>query len=160
MHRYFKKLAIESFLSTSVSENYLLNQETGEHNTQTQTPDFDANTNPSSCGRSRVDSSALQSNPAERKPISHYYRNKHDEVRRAYIQKGPCQPRNHAFPQILMSENYHRFNESWFDIYSNWLEYSMKEDAAFCLYCYLFKNEHESSSHFRGDTFTSNGFRS
>ena len=114
MHRYFKKLATESFPSTSTPENSPLNQETGELNTQTQTSDFDidANTNPWSCGRSQFDSSAIQSDPAERKPISHYHPNEHDEVRRAYIQKGPCQPRNHAFPQRLMSGNYHRFNES------------------------------------------------
>ena len=114
MHRYFKKLATESFPSTSTPENSPLNQETGEHNTQTQTSDFDidASTNPWSCGRSQFDSSAIQSDPAERKPISHYHPNEHDEVRRAYIQKGPCQPRNHAFPQRLMSGNYRRFNES------------------------------------------------
>ena len=92
MHRYFKKLTTESFPSTSASENSPLNQEAGEHNTQTQTPNFAANTNRSSCGRSRVDSSALQSDPAERKPISHYHPNEHDEVRRAYIQKALVNP--------------------------------------------------------------------
>ena len=45
MHRYFKKLATESFPSTSAPENSPLNQETDEHNTQTQTSNFDANTN-------------------------------------------------------------------------------------------------------------------
>jgi len=158
--RYFKKLITKSFPSTSAPENSPLNQETGEHNTQTQTLNFDANTTPSSYARSRFDSSALQSDPAERKPISHYHLNEHDEVRRAYIQKGPCQPQNHSFPQRLMSGNYRHFNVSWFDMYSNWLEYSIKKDTAFCLCCYLFKNEHESLSHFGGETFTSKGFRS
>ena len=96
MHRYSKKLTTESFRSTSASENSHLNQEIGEHNTQKQIPNFDAKTNPSSCGKSRVDSSALQSSPVERKPISYYHPNEHDEVRRAYIQKA-LQPRNHAF---------------------------------------------------------------
>ena len=80
MHRYFKKLTTESFPSTFASKNSPLNQETDEHNTQKQTSNFDANTNPSFCGRSRVDSSALQSYPAERKPILHYHPIDHDEV--------------------------------------------------------------------------------
>jgi len=121
MYRYFKKLATESFSSTFASENCPLNQETDEHNAQTQTPKFDANTNPSSC---EVELSALQSDPTERKPISHHHTNEHDEVSRAYIQIGPYQPRNHTFPQRLMYENYRHFNESWFDMYDNWSEYT------------------------------------
>jgi len=161
MHKYFKKLRNESSSpSNFASENSQLNQETSEQNTQTQAPNFDATPNPSSSARSQVDLSTLQSDPGERKLISHYHPNEHDEVRRAYIQKGPYQPRNHVFPQRMMSGNLRRFNESWFDMYGNWLEYSVKEDAAFCLCCYLFKNEHESSSHFGGDTFTTKGFRS
>ena len=50
-----------------------------------------------------------------------------------------------------------RFNESWFAAYPNWLEYSIKEDAAFCLCCYLFKND--KVGHGGGDAFTSKGFR-
>jgi len=50
------------------------------------------------------------------------------------------------FIKRMMYGNLRRFSESWFDMYGNWLEYSVKEDAAFCLCCYLFKNEHESSS--------------
>jgi len=60
----------------------------------------------------------------------------------------------------MISENLRHFKEPWFNTYGNWLEYSVKEDAAFCMCCYLFKNEYESSSHFGGDTFTSKGFRS
>jgi len=59
-----------------------------------------------------------------------------------------------------MSKNHRCFNESWFDMYDNWLEYSITENETFCLRCYLFKNEYESSNHFGGDTFTSNRFRS
>jgi len=53
MHRYFKKLSSES--SSFPSDNSPLNQEIGEHNTQTQAPNFDATTNPSSFTRSQVD---------------------------------------------------------------------------------------------------------
>ena len=42
-----------------------------------------------------------------------------------------------------MSRNYHCFNESWFDMYGNLLEDSMKDDVAFFLCCYLIKNELE-----------------
>ena len=60
MHRYFKKLSSESSSpSTFTSENSHLNQETDEHNTQTQASNFDATTNISSFGRSQVDLSAF-----------------------------------------------------------------------------------------------------
>ena len=114
-------------------------------------------TNPSSSRKTSIDIDALPSDPADRKPISSYHPNDRDEVRRAYLQRGPCQPQNHAFPQTKMSKYMWRFNESWFDAYPNWLEYSIKEDAAFCLYCYLFKND--KVGHGGGDAFTSKGFR-
>jgi len=59
-----------------------------------------------------------------------------------------------------MPRNLRCFDASWFDMYGNWLEYNIKEGVASCLCCYLLKNEHESLSHFGGDTFTSKGFRS
>jgi len=90
---------------TFASENSPLNQETGEHNNETQAPNFDATTNPSSFARSPVDLSGLKSDPGEGQPISHYHPNEHDEVRRAYIQKGPYQPRNYVFHQRMMFEN-------------------------------------------------------
>jgi len=34
-----------------------------------------------------------------------------------------------------------RFNPAWFGAYPTWLEYSIAKDAAFCLYCYLFKSK-------------------
>jgi len=77
-----------SFPSNFAFKNLLLNHESGEHNIQIQTPKFDANTSPSSFGRSRVDLSVLQLDPAERKPISHYNPNEYDEVKTTYIQKG------------------------------------------------------------------------
>ena len=51
-----------------------------------------------------------------------------------------------------------RFSESWYDKHSNWLEYSIKNDACYCLCCYLFATESETSSHRGGDAFTSRGF--
>ena len=34
----------------------------------------------------------------ERDPILSYHPNDRDEVRKAYIQNGPCQPKSHDFP--------------------------------------------------------------
>nr|XP_016443546.1 PREDICTED: uncharacterized protein LOC107768895 [Nicotiana tabacum] len=52
-----------------------------------------------------------------------------------------------------------QFNPDWFKgPYSQWLEYSIKSDAAFCLCCYLFKNELESRGN-AGDAFTKNSFK-
>jgi hypothetical protein len=43
----------------------------------------------------------------------------------------------------------------WFDEYK-WLEYSVDKDAAFCFFCYLFK---DSSKFAVGDAFVDGGFR-
>ena len=88
-----------------------------------------------------VDLSALPADPARRKPISQYKPAKvRDDVRRAYLLKGPFQPLNHNFPQTDMSGIMRRFLPAWFKQY-NWLEYSIEEDAAYCLPCYLFQTE-------------------
>ncbi|GAV66536.1 DUF4371 domain-containing protein, partial [Cephalotus follicularis] len=52
--------------------------------------------------------------------------------------------------------SYRRFNSAWFTEYSDWLEYSVTKDAAYCLYCYLFKLD--ASDQGGGDVFVSQGF--
>ena len=86
-----------------------------------------------------IDLENLPTDPGLRTPISEYDPNIRDQVRRAYIQRGPCQPRNHKYPLKQFGNQSRKFNVSWFDEHSNWLEYSIKKDAAFCLCCYLFK---------------------
>ncbi|XP_020415530.1 zinc finger MYM-type protein 1-like [Prunus persica] len=83
-----------------------------------------------------------------------YDTNIRDEVRRAYLQKGPCQPRGHSFPQSNISGINRRFIPHWFDEF-DWLEYSVSKDATFCLYCYLFKSNFEQvgSEAFTGARF-------
>ncbi|XP_022899396.1 zinc finger MYM-type protein 1-like [Olea europaea var. sylvestris] len=49
-----------------------------------------------------------------------------------------------------------RFKPSWFNDFSNWLEYSIAKDALFCFYCYLFKPN--SEEHGGGDSFVDGGF--
>jgi hypothetical protein len=86
-----------------------------------------------------VDLSKLPAYPAKRKPISQFKTAKvRDDVRRTYLQRGPFQPRGHDFRQTDFSGIMRHFNEDWFNTYKPWLEYSIEEDAAFCLCCYLF----------------------
>ncbi|CAI9278088.1 unnamed protein product [Lactuca saligna] len=89
----------------------------------------------------RVDLSSLPIDPAERPSMEYYHVNQRDEIRRAYLQKGPFQPQNYKFPQSAFGGKQRRFNISWFDDNKYWLEYSIKENAAFCLCCYLFKSD-------------------
>ncbi|KMZ73174.1 hypothetical protein ZOSMA_151G00050 [Zostera marina] len=86
-----------------------------------------------------------------------YNINEIDDIRRKYIQKGPCQPKQHLFPQTWFGKFSRRFNCSWFDTYSTWLEYSISDDSAFCLCCYLFKPYEGDKA--GGDTFVTVGFR-
>lgn len=78
-------------------------------------------------------------------------------MRRAYLLKGPYQPRNHNFPQKIEANRKRRFVPSWFDEYKTWLEYSIAKDAIFCLYCYLFSSRSREKGH---DAFTIGGFSS
>ncbi|CAL2256046.1 unnamed protein product [Prunus armeniaca] len=95
--------------------------------------------------------------PGLRPQMLDYDPNIRDEVRRAYLQNGPCQPKDHTFPQTDLSGYDRCFNVKWFDEF-DWLEYSISKDTAFCLYCSLFK------SNFRigqgcSDAFTEMGFK-
>ena len=54
--------------------------------------------------------SELPSNPGQRPPISSYNPNVRDEVRRAYLQMGPCQPRFHNFCKSKFGQPQRRFN--------------------------------------------------
>ncbi|KAM0925052.1 hypothetical protein ACQ4PT_004449 [Festuca glaucescens] len=100
----------------------------------------------------------LPADPTQRRPTSQFKTTKvRDDVRRAYLQKGPFQPRNHSFPQTDMSGISRHFNPARFSTYGGWLEYSIDEDAVYCLCCYLFQNE--TRGHGGGDAFSSKGWR-
>ena len=51
-----------------------------------------------------------------------------------------------------------RFNPKWFKKYGSWLEYSIEKDAAYCLYCYLFRQDVGMQS--GSDSFVTKGFNS
>ncbi|KAK1390583.1 Zinc finger, TTF-type [Heracleum sosnowskyi] len=93
--------------------------------------------------------------PEKRKKLIDFHPNERDLVRRTYIQRGPCQPKDYVFPQTLFGKNPRRFNVKWFETWRPWLEYSVSKDAAFCFICYLFKSENTAG----GDAFVGEGFK-
>ncbi|RWR76195.1 zinc finger MYM-type protein 1-like protein [Cinnamomum micranthum f. kanehirae] len=105
-------------------------------------------------GRVEVNLTDLPADPGLRNPISSYHPTDRDQVRRAYLQKGPCQPQDHKFPYTGCGQDKRRFNPIWFKDYGSWLEYSVEKDASFCLCCYLFGEET------RYDAFITQGFKS
>lgn len=97
----------------------------------------------------------IVADPGLRKPIEQFHIDIRDAVRREYLSRGPCQPIGHKYPQKLMGNRQRSFHDSWFKMH-NWLEYSIAKDAAFCFYCYLFKQPRPDN--FGVDAFTSKGF--
>ncbi|CAI9295124.1 unnamed protein product [Lactuca saligna] len=78
----------------------------------------------------------LPRDPGVRPKITTYHPNQRDEIRRAYLLHGPCQPRGHTFLSKKIGSKERRFVVKWFDDF-DWLEYSIKENKAFCLFCYV-----------------------
>ncbi|XP_059277598.1 uncharacterized protein LOC132031668 [Lycium ferocissimum] len=106
---------------------------------------------------SNINFNYLKVDPADRRPIAEYDPNIRDEVRRYYIQKGPCQSMNHDFPKTQFGKKKKtmlQFHPGWFKgRHSKWLEYNISKNVAYCLCCYLFKNEHDVRGNM-GDAFT------
>ncbi|XP_060212166.1 uncharacterized protein LOC132639760 [Lycium barbarum] len=111
---------------------------------------------------SNINFNYLKADPANRRPIAEYDPNIRVEVRRYYIKKGPCQPMNHDFPKTQFGKKkktMRQFHPGWFKgRHSKRLEYSISKDAAYCLCCYLFKNEHDVHGNM-GDAFTKKGYK-
>ena len=63
----------------------------------------------------------LHADPGLRIRILDYHPNIRDQVRRSYLQKGPCQAKKHNFPFKKFGELSRIFNSSWFTEYANWL---------------------------------------
>jgi hypothetical protein len=108
-----------------------------------------------------VDLTKLPRDPAKRKRMADYHPNQRDEIRRKYLTWGPHQPRGFNFPYTLFGKKKkkRRFNPEWFDQYGNWLEYSEKVDKAYCLCCYLFR-DNKKDTHYGHDAFVVEGFNS
>ena len=90
----------------------------------------------SSSKRIRVDFNLenLPSDPGLRQKISSYHPNNHDEIRRYYLTKDPCQLVVHDYPVSYFFGKPHQFRFEWY-VNRKWLEYRIDKDAAFCFYC-------------------------
>ncbi|XP_076958450.1 uncharacterized protein LOC143634180 [Bidens hawaiensis] len=105
-----------------------------------QTEPSNLGSSSSSSKPSKVDLNDLPWDPSERQPISSYHPSQKDEIKRAYLLRGPCQPTEHDFPQTNYGSKLRHFNVKWYTgEFGNWLEYNVKADKAYCLHCYLFK---------------------
>ncbi|KAI5021192.1 hypothetical protein ZWY2020_055037 [Hordeum vulgare] len=97
-----------------------------------------------------IDLDKLPRDPAKRKRMADYHPNQCDQIRRKYWTWGPHQPRGFNFPYKLIGKkrkSRRRFNPDWFDQYGNWIEYSEKTDKAYCLCCYLFRDNVKDNHH-------------
>ncbi|XP_058776124.1 uncharacterized protein LOC131650431 [Vicia villosa] len=77
--------------------------------------------------------------PGCRKQIHEYAPDIQDQVRRAYILKGPTQPDLARFPRTQFGKYSRAFCKAWYKNYT-WIEYSESKDATYCFYCFLFKD--------------------
>ncbi|CAL2241821.1 unnamed protein product [Prunus armeniaca] len=101
----------------------------------------------------------LPAYPGLRPPMTYYNPNFQEQIRRAYLQRSPCQPKSqNDMPQTLMGENNRHFLVKLFDSFV-WLEYIKEKDAAFCLHCYLFKCDFDKQGKAGSVVFTEKGFK-
>jgi hypothetical protein len=105
--------------------------------------------------RVEVDLANLPGDPCFRKKMSDYHPSDRDQIQRAYLQKGACQPFDYDFLRKKFGTTMRHFNPSWFKEYK-WLEYSIEKDVAYCLYCYLFKLDFGNQT--GGDSFVTKRF--
>jgi hypothetical protein len=66
-----------------------------------------------------INPDTLLANPGLKRPIYEYHINDRDAIRRAYLQKGPCQPSYYDFSQKQFGNisTLQRFNPAWFGAY-------------------------------------------
>ncbi|KAK1381917.1 hypothetical protein POM88_019652 [Heracleum sosnowskyi] len=123
-------------------------------NPSNETRTNDQNIGEPSQKRARINvAEDVNSDPARRKKINDYEPNERDDIRRKYVQIGPCQPISYDFPRTEFGDRKRCFQKGWFTN-REWLEYSFKNDAAFCFWCYLF-----GDGRVRNEVFTKGGFR-
>jgi hypothetical protein len=91
--------------------------------------------------------------PALRVAIDQFHPDIRDDVRRAYLVKGPTKPYGHNFPKKPNDKRV--FLKNWLKQY-DWFEYSVAKDVAFCFYCFLFKQK-PLETHFGHDASIKKG---
>ncbi|CAJ2643438.1 unnamed protein product [Trifolium pratense] len=98
-------------------------------------------------------SNEIVRDPGLRKQIHEYSPDIQDQVRRAYILKGPTQPILEKFPRTQFAR------EPRTRAFCNtWIEYSEFKDAAYCFHCFLFKKPGRSEQ-FGFEVFTKSGYK-
>ncbi|XP_060960704.1 uncharacterized protein LOC115723760 [Cannabis sativa] len=115
----------------------------------------DSNIESSKLKKVEINLAELPSDPGLRTPILEYDPNVRDQIRRAYLQRGPYQPII-EFPDKMIANQRRKFHKSRFADFPTWLEYSIEKDALFCLYCYLF--ELNNGDQTGGECFVKMGF--
>ena len=98
----------------------------------------------------------IKADPALRRQIWACPADKQDEIRKAYMQLGPYQPKKDVYPTSGEEGHRRRFQYHWFVSFS-WLEYSPTKDAAFCFPCFLFSKKPKGKC--GSNTFTIKGFQ-
>jgi hypothetical protein len=91
--------------------------------------------------------------PALRKQIYEYHPDVQDQVKMAYLLKGPTKQIVN-FPKTGTGSR--GFSKGWYDKY-DWIEYSESHNKAYCFYCFRFKPL-GSAHHFGNEVFTKMGF--
>ena len=143
-----------NFIFVSDMENYYKRKPTTNLSSPTlENDNNDQVPSPSKKSYVEVNPADLPADPGLRNPIANYHHKEREQIQRAYLQKGPCQPCDHIFPYSEFGQVKRRFNPAWFKEFSSWLEYSIEKDAAFCLCCYIFGEQT------RYDVFVTKGYR-
>nr|XP_020153356.1 zinc finger MYM-type protein 1-like [Aegilops tauschii subsp. strangulata] len=101
--------------------------------------------------------SQIFGDPVDRIPIEDYAPKIRSEVRRAYLLKGRNKAEGHNFEITLDGTIQRSFQPQWLDRF-DWLEYSVKKEAAYCFHCFLFKKPSQVAT-FGNDVFTLHGYR-
>ncbi|ESR42238.1 hypothetical protein CICLE_v10013343mg, partial [Citrus x clementina] len=78
--------------------------------------------------------------PGLRFSISTFPIDKREDVRMAYMNMGPFQPKLQKYPSTKYGTQNRRFQFSWISKFP-WLEYSISKDKAFCFPCYIFHDK-------------------
>ncbi|XP_042027249.1 uncharacterized protein LOC121774438 [Salvia splendens] len=103
-----------------------------------------------------LDWNDIDADPGKRKSIEAFDVAIRDRVRREYLVRGPCQPIRNTYPKKKYGIQERSFQDAWFTKFP-WLEYSESKNAAFCFWCYLFKQS-DKGGRYVEDAFTKTGF--
>ncbi|XP_042012264.1 uncharacterized protein LOC121760697 [Salvia splendens] len=104
----------------------------------------------------KLDWNDIDVDPRKRKSIEAFDVAIRDRVQREYLVKGPCQPIGNTYPKKKYGIQERSFQDAWFTKFP-WLEYSASKNAAFCFWCYLFKQS-DKGGRYAEDAFTKTGF--